>query len=264
MIRVVAVLLVISLPLAAPAVADQQPAPVASTSGVVQRDGVRLSFESAIRPSTLPRTGSTPVRISLGVKLGAPGGGAVPQLRKVLIEFNRAGQLHPEAVPACKLRRIQPSTTMEARAACGPSLVGEGSFSADVRLPQQSPFPARGKVLAFNGRYKGRPAVLVHVYGTKPLPASYTLPFVVESIAGTYGTALRAWLPAVTGDAAAITGLTFELGRSSGAPGSYVSAGCPAPAGFGSVLFPLARASFAFAGGAKLGDVVSRTCRPRG
>ena len=31
---------------------------------------------------------------------------------------------------------------------------------------------AEGKLYAFNGRWHGRPAILAHVYGTKPVPTS--------------------------------------------------------------------------------------------
>jgi hypothetical protein len=77
---------------------------------------------------------------------------------------------------------------------------------------------------------------------------------------------LRASLPEVTGDAAAITGLTLTLGRSFGPDGhrrSYVSAGCPAPPGFPGAVFPLARARFGF-GNRTLTSTLTRSCRVRG
>ena len=45
---------------------------------------------------------------------------------------------------------------------------------------------------------------------------------------------------------------------------SYLSAGCPAPKGFPGVSFPLARTSFAFAGGMKLTSTLTRDCKVRG
>lgn len=242
------------------------PEPVAGASEVVQHGHVRVSFDAALAPRRLPRRGSAGVQLSLAAKFAAVGGGEVPQLRHISIAFNRSGHLDPAALPACELSDIQPATTAAARAACGSSLVGQGSFSADVRLPQQSPFPAQGKVLAFNGRYLGRPAILAHVYGTSPIPTSYTLPFEISSSKGTYGTMLIASLPEVTGNAAAITGLTLTLGRSSSSGGrrrSYVSAGCPAPAGFSGAVFPLARASFGFPG-RTLHSTLTRSCRAAG
>jgi hypothetical protein len=77
-------------------------------------------------------------------------------------------------------RSAHTSTTAEAISACRSSLVGTGTFSANVKLPEQSPFPSEGKVLAFNGRFKGRPAILAHIYGTRPVPTSYVLPFTIS------------------------------------------------------------------------------------
>jgi hypothetical protein len=77
-----------------------------------------------------------------------------------LIQINRHGHLDSSGLPICRFKQIQPSTTSAALAACRRSLVGEGSFSADVELPQQAPFPSQGKVLAFNARVDGRPVIL--------------------------------------------------------------------------------------------------------
>ena len=54
--------------------------------------------------------------------------------------------------------------------------------------------PRSGR-LGFNSRPHGRPAILAHVYGAQPAPASYTLPFVIEERAkGTFGIVLSASL----------------------------------------------------------------------
>jgi len=49
-----------------------------------------------------------------------------------------------------------------------------------------------------------------------------------------------------------------------GSSHSYISSGCPAPKGTGLVAFPIARTSFAFAGGAELSSVLQGSCRVRG
>jgi hypothetical protein len=162
---------------------------------------------------------------------------------------------------------IQPSTTVNALAACGRSLVGEGHFTANVKLPEQSPFPSAGKVLAFNGRLRGKPAIFAHIYGTQPAPTSTVLPFLIEAAHGTYGTVLEALLPQATGTWGYVTGLKMTLRRSfsyRGKEHSYLSAGCPAPAGFPAAVFPLARTSFVFAGGPTLVSVLNRSCSAKG
>jgi len=239
----------------------------ASTSVVVQRGPVRVSFDGKLTPHALPRHGSAPVGIAVDTRISSTNGGTPPQLRRIAIEINRVGRLNAKGLPVCEEREIQPSTTAGASAACRRALVGEGHFAAKVRLPQQSPFPSSGKVLAFNGRLHGKPAILAHIYGTQPIPTSYVLPFSIRDSRGTYGTVLETSLPRATGNWGYVTGLEMTLHRSfryRGRQRSYLSAGCPAPAGFPAAVFPLARTSFDFAGGMKLVSVLNRNCRAKG
>jgi DNA-binding beta-propeller fold protein YncE len=238
----------------------------AYASEIVQRRGVRVKVDGQLSPRALPRRGTAPVHVSLGTEIRTSDGETPPQLRKIAIEINRNGHFDPKGLPHCRLAQIQPSTTEGALAACRASQVGEGRFSADVKLPQQSPFPAAGKVLAFSGVSHGRPVIFAHVFGTKPVPTSFTLAFAIDSTKGTYGTVLRASVPEATGDSGFITGLSLNLGRVLGSGAhrrSYISAGCPAPAGLPVATFPFARTSFSFAGGPKLTTVLIRSCKAR-
>ncbi|HEX4669580.1 MAG TPA: hypothetical protein VH275_06355 [Solirubrobacterales bacterium] len=232
---------------------------------VVQKGTLRVSFSGKLSPTALPREGAAPIAVSVGGQITTTDGSAPPQLRRVLLAINRNGHLDYSGLPACELEQIQPSTNKGALEACQASLVGEGSFSANVKLGQQAPFPSEGKVLAFNGTLKGRPVLLAHVYGTDPVPTSYTLPFTIKSTKGTYGTLLQASLPQVTSDWGFVTGLELDLKRRFSAGGkahSYLSAGCPAPKGFPGAVFPLVRASFAFAN-RTMTSTLNRSCKAR-
>lgn len=237
-----------------------------ATGEVVQRGHLRVSFEGRLTPVALPRSKSIPVSVAVGGKIATVGKGGPPQLRLISISINRYGRLDPGALPVCRIEQIQPSTTAGALEACGRSLVGEGRFSADVLLPEQAPFPSVGKIYAFNGAYRGRPAILAHVYGTRPVPTSYTLPFKIGSAKGMFGTVLTASLPRVTSQWGHITALSLELDRSlSASTGSpYLAARCPAPGNFPGAVFSLARTSFSFAGGPTLSATLRRNCRVRG
>src|SRR5262249_14173508 len=146
--------------------------------------------------------------------------------------------------------------------ACGSSLVGTGSFAAKVLLPQQASFPAEGKLYAFNGVYEGHPAILAHVYGEEPVPTSFTLPFVLSERKGELGTVLTASLATVIGKAGYITELSLNLGATKGSK-SYLTAGCPAPKGFGGATFTFAKATFDF-GKSKIVSALERNCMVRG
>lgn len=228
---------------------------------VVQRGGVRVTLDGELTPKVLPRSRQVPVQVSVGTKIFPLKKSNPAKLRRISIAINSGGQFSPSLVPVCAIRDIQPSTTENALKTCRDSLVGTGQFSAKVLYPQQTAFPSGGKLYAFNGRYKGRPAILAHVYGVKPVPVSFTLPFLITKRRGQFGTVLTAALSEVTGKAGYITGLSMHLGRTVNGRG-YVSASCPAPKGLNAAVFPLAKVSYEF-GGKSLSSSLIRTCKVR-
>jgi hypothetical protein len=202
----------------------------------------------------LPRKGSIPVSVSVAGEIEAKSAEALPQLQRLTIAINSAGHLDIKGIPHCRIGHINPSTNEQALAACRSSLIGEGSFSANVVLPEQSPFPSKGRLLAFNGTIGRAPAIFAHIYGTDPLPTSYVFAFRLRQTKGTYGTILETSFPRATGDWGYVTGISLRLDR------RFLRAGCPAPKGFTKALFPLMRTSFQFAGGLDLQNTLTRSC----
>jgi hypothetical protein len=225
---------------------------------VTQGGGVRVAVSGSLAPKRLPRKGTAPVAVSVAGQISPTGSDALPQLEAMQIQINKAGQLDFKGIPHCRINHINPSTNQEALEACSTSLIGEGTFSANVLLPEQSPFPSEGKLLAFNGTIGRRPAIFAHIYGTKPLPTSYVFAFKTKKKQGTFGTILEASFPKATGDWGYITGISLKLNK------RLVRAGCPAPAGFRKVAFPLAKTSFDFAGGLSLHSTINRSCEAKG
>jgi len=241
--------------------------PALTSAETVVKGPAQVAVSGRLAPKALPRKGMAPVSVTLEGRISSTGRGPLPQLRKLSFAINSHGHLDLAGLPVCRVGHIQPSSNQEALEACGDSLVGTGEFAANVKLPEQSPFPSRGKMLAFNGRLRGKPAIFAHVYGTQPASISYTLPFRVTHTKGTYGLLLEANLPQIAGEWGNITKVSMTLGRtyrSHGATHSYLSAGCPAPSGFSGASFPLTRTSFQFAGGLSLGTTLSRSCKVAG
>lgn len=233
----------------------------------IRKGNVQVDFDANIAPKALPRTGSAPVSIAIEGKIGTTDGSPPPQLSQVKIEINGHGKLDTKGLAVCRLDQIQPATTRGALEACGDARVGAGSFSADVVIPEQSPFPSDGEVVAFNGVQGGKPVIFAHVYGVEPIPTSFTLPLKVSHAKGRFGAVLTATLPNVTSSVASVTGISLNLHRTYSFKGerrSYLSAGCPAPKGFPGTLYALARASFEFAAGPRLVSTLTRECRVRG
>lgn len=231
-----------------------------------QSGDLQVKFEGKLTPNVLPRSGEAPVRVSVSAKVLTTTGAPPPAMRQMSIAINRYGRLDTAGLPVCRLDQIQPATTDDALAGCRRSLIGEGRFLADV--PEKGgPFPADGKIYAFNGELDGRPAILAHVYGVKPAPASFTMAFVISRSKGTFGTTLKANLPPVKAGSGSITGISLSLGKNFSAAGkrhSLFSGSCPAPKGVSRAAFKFARASATFADGRTVSAILNRSCKAKG
>jgi hypothetical protein len=234
---------------------------------VTQEGNLRVSFEGGISPHALPRQGVAPVKVTLAGDIKTTDGLAPPQLRTISIAINKAGKLDYRGLRACHYHQIQPASTTEAIESCQDSLIGTGKFQAHVVLPEQSPFPSSGEVIAFNGIFHGRHVVFAHVYGTVPLPQSNVLVFELGRVSGDYRTTLTATLPQVAAEWGYVSGVSLSLSRTfsyKGKSRSFISAGCPAPKGFPGATFAFARTSFGFEDGRTLSSVMTRSCGVRG
>jgi hypothetical protein len=252
--------LLISLPVLALAV-------TAARGEVVESGNLVVNFNGGMSPKRLPRHGTAPVSISMAADLSTTDGSRPPQLERLTLEVNRHGVLDARGLPTCRPGQLDLATTREAQRACRGALVGRGHVSSAIALPEQAPFPSEGTLLAFNAQRHGRPVILAHIYGSTPLPISLTVPFQVRRTRGRFGTRLTAAFPQVAADWGYVTHFEMSLGRrwrASGARRSYLSAGCPAPAGVNRALFTLARGTYLFDDGRTLESSVVRSCRVRG
>ena len=240
-----------------------------SAGGETVRQGaLQVSFGGSVSPSSLPRTGTTPVAVTIRGHVRSLAGGPPPSLRRIAIEVNRVGVLDRTGLPTCPLGRLRASSTANALAACRDALVGEGRVRGVLVLPEQEPTPFGGRVVAFNGRLPdGRPAILAHLFTSRPAPLTFVLAFALGHASGTFGTRLVATVPARTRQTAHITSFALRLGRVFSVAGErrgFLSAGCPAPEGFSGATFPLVRASYGFVGERTVADTLVRTCHARG
>jgi hypothetical protein len=246
---------------------------VAVGAGAAQGERIKagdlvVSLNGEIEPHALPRATAVPVRIHVEGDVQTLGGDQPPPLRRLTIAVNRQGRLFTRGLPVCSPEQLQGTSTNGALEVCGPALVGRGRFDATVALPALVPFPAQGDVLAFNGRRGGRQAIFLHIYGTRPTPVTFVLPLNIDRRrGGEFGMVITANLPRLAGDLGYMTGIEFTLHRRyryGGRMRSYLSASCPAPAGFPGTIYTLARGTFEFANGQRLKTALVRDCRVRG
>jgi hypothetical protein len=234
----------------------------------VLEDNLKIAVAGKLAPHRLPRTGSAPVAVSVSGKISTLDGSQPPQLRLLKIEINRHGHLEYRGLPTCTIGQIQPASNGRALRACRSALVGQGKYFGTITLPGSAPYPIVGKLLVFNGRQGHRPLLLGHIYSAHPFATSFVITFGISAHPhGDYATTLTANLTKALGVQRNLTGIEMTLSRRYtylGRRRSYISAGCPAPKGFSSVNFPLARTTFSFKGGETLAATLNRTCGVRG
>jgi hypothetical protein len=226
---------------------------------------VRASFNGWITPHALPRRSVIPVSLHMAGALSATEGREPPQLQRLTIAINRNGRVSTAGLPTCRLDLIRSTTTKQALSACRPALVGTGTFTAHIGIPTEAPFPARGRMLAFNSVLHGKRVILAQIYGTEPVPTAQVLVLnFLHSGGGSFGTTLSVQMPTLTENWGYATGFQLTLHRSYNVRGrnrSFISASCPAPRGFGSALFTAARGTYYLADGRAISRNLQGTCK---
>ncbi|HEV7483640.1 MAG TPA: hypothetical protein VGO13_11140 [Solirubrobacterales bacterium] len=232
-----------------------------------QSGNVRISFSGDFSPHALPRDRPAPVSIDVQGAIGTTDGSHPPAVRKIEIAINRHGLLSTQGLPACSSPLLQSTSTETALKRCRPALVGRGSFEANVAFPSATPVLATGTMLAFYGRSNGKQALFLHLYAKAPVHATFILPLTISHNGNQlFGTILSAKIPTLAGGIGSVTKVDLRIGRNYSYRGqrrSFISASCPAPAGFTGASFSLARGSFYFADGKKIETTLSRACKVR-
>ena len=232
-------------------------------AAVIQEGNLRITITSQIQPYKLPRDKPAPIAVFVAGHLSAPHGGIPAQLQRMSVRVNRHGLLQSKGLPTCPIAKLQPASTERALANCGDALIGSGQFWAHIVLPDQGAYPSRGRLLIFNGKRKGKPVLLTHIFTSNPFFSSFVLVFAIRKTKGTYGTELTASLPEALGSWGYVDRIKLTLKRKytyKNQQLSYFNSACPAPRGVKRVVFPLAKASFEFAEDVSLSAKVEKSC----
>jgi hypothetical protein len=235
-----------------------------ATGAVIQEANLRITVLSQILPYKLPRNATAPIAVFISGHVGSVDGTTPPQLQRMDVKVNRHGLLQSKGLPRCAPQQIEAVSSEQALANCGAALIGSGRFWATIVLPDQRPYPTRGRLLVFNGRSKGRPALFAHIYTTNPFATSFVIAFAIKKISkGPYGTELSASLPQALGSWGFVDRIKLTLRRKyqyRGTQRSYFNAACPAPKGTSRASFSLALASFYFKEQKPISLTVPKSC----
>jgi hypothetical protein len=236
-----------------------------ASAEVITGGNVTVTFTGSMLPRRLSRDVPQPIALRVNARVDPVGDGRPPSLHSFTIAFNRHALVSTRGLPTCSKSMVSGRTTQQALVACRDALVGTGLFSAHLDIPEQAPFPARGRVLAFNSIFHGHRALLAQIYGRRPVPTSRVLPMVFgRETGGAFGLTLSATMPDIGNEWGYVTGFDLNLSRTyvyRGRTRSFASASCPAPRGIFAAPFKIARGTFYLADGTIRTRVLTGSCR---
>lgn len=227
-------------------------------------DGLFIKFGGGFAPRSLPRDHSVPVTVRLNTSIKTADGSRPPLLRQISFGVNRYGTITTKGLPVCRPSLLESTDSPVAMDRCGGALVGHGTFTANVEFPNRAPFPVHGRMLAFNGKAGGEPAILLHINGSRPADVTVVLTFKVHHPPrGKFGTVLTTKIPRLASDLGYVTNVSLVFDRRYTYRGnrySFLSARCAAPSGFPGAIFSFTRGTFSFAGGKQIVTTLTRDC----
>ncbi len=190
-----------------------------------------LNADGGFTPTALPKHKDAPITLHGGGKLSTVSGDLPPIVETLVIEFDRHGSVQTAGLPTCNGSKLQATNVSTARKRCPGAIVGKGFGSAIVAFPEQKPIPISSPITLFNGpRKNGDPTVYAHAFTTVPVPTTFVIPVVIETINnGVYGYRTKAQIPKIAGGAGHPISGSLTIGRKwtfKGQKHSYVNARC--------------------------------------
>lgn len=160
-----------------------------------------VSTTATMQPRELPRKGNAPITLTSVTRVGMKNGATPPTLKSIDFLIDKNGTVNSRAFPTCTLAKLEGTTPARARKVCAGALVGRGTGTALVTMPDKAPFKITSKVSFFNAPpSRGRPTLIAHAYETVPAPQALLVPVVIERVSkGRYGFHAQVEMPEIAG-----------------------------------------------------------------
>jgi hypothetical protein len=196
-------------------------------------DGNTQSIDSKIRPKKLSKKTFTPGTLevtTLTTSTTDPNGVPSPAVHAT-IDFDKNAKLYTKGLPTCDPAKLQSQSTEVAEQVCGKAKIGGGTAIAFLKVGP-TVYNVEQTVTAFNGVPKGgKPVVLLHTYGTKPVQTSIVLSGPVSNYNKEgYGPRLDLEIPLIAGGTGVLKEFNVKIDkkwRFKGKKRSFISAKCP-------------------------------------
>jgi len=226
---------------------------------IVQAGNLKLTLNGGFTPKKLPKSGKpAPITLNVSGEIATTDGTHPPALKEVVVETDKSGSIDVKGLPTCTSGKLQAQDTKAAEKICPKAIIGEGKTDVEVEFPEQAPFIAKSKLLAFNGGVKGgKTTIYIHAYLSSPVSAAVVTTVKISKIHnGRYGTKSIATVPKIAGGYGSVK--SFELTFSRGYKNTpYLFANCKD----GHLN---AKATAVFANATRLTGSFVRSCTPKG
>jgi hypothetical protein len=179
---------------------------------------LELTANGGFSPKALSKTKQTPIELKASGEVKEEDGSPPPAVREVILEADKAGEVHLAGIPTCKSGQLQATETSAAKAACKSALIGEGEATAEVAFEEQQPIFVKSKILVFSGGEKGGKATMfIHAYFQSPVSgAIVTTVTITKHKHGRFGTLAVAKIPQILGGNGSITKFNLNIKKSVG------------------------------------------------
>lgn len=229
---------------------------------VIKAGNLVLTLNGGFSPTALPKHTPSPITLNIEGKIATADGTHAPALKEVVVETDKNGSINPTGVPKCSSGKLQATDTPAAEKACKTAIIGTGITNVEVEFPEQKPFIAKSKLLAFNGGTSGgKTTIFIHAYLSSPVSAAVVTTVKISKVHnGRFGLKSVASIPKIAGGYGSVKEFRLTFHRDftyKGKKQSYFLAQCPD----GHLN---AHATSVFSDGSKLIGDFARTCTPKG
>src|ERR1700759_1887203 len=121
-----------ALALVAMVVAGSALAAGGETPVTVKGGNLELTANGGFSPTALSKTKQTPIELKAAGEVKEADGSHPPAIREVILEADKAGEVHLAGIPTCQSGQLQATDTNAALKACKSALIGEGEATAQV------------------------------------------------------------------------------------------------------------------------------------
>jgi hypothetical protein len=226
---------------------------------IVQGGNLKLTLNGGFTPKALPKTGKgAPITLNVSGKIQTLDGTHIPAVKEIVVETDKNGSIDVKGLPTCTSGKLQAQDTVHAEKICKDAIIGSGTTNVEVAFPEQNPFIAKSKLVAFNGGTSGgKTTIYIHAYLSSPVSAAVVTTVKISKIHnGRYGTKSIATIPKIAGGYGSAKEFSLTLDR-----------------GFKNTPFLFAKctdghlnakATSVFSDGTKLTGSFVRSCTPKG